>query len=413
MIEGGNAGGSAQVQAAERRANAERLLHEASRLEVVAADEQATATQLAALPATHAILHDLTLPDGRGRVDHVVVGPGGAYLVLTRRVDHALVFEQGRLLAGSAPLAPLFAGARVEAQALTQALGTAVVPVVGIVGAPIPTAIPPAIDGVLVCQGDQLAAVISRSAHTRLSEQQVTEVADKAVPLLTVAGTRTRQIAMPTIAPPPPPPPSPVPSAAPVAAVAPRSGARSGAPDRRPGPNAQHGLHGHRSRRFVVAAIISGCLVAFAAGTLLRVLFSDDPAVDSSGTLVSGVPSTTILVPGTEAVTTAVPASAPVAAIPAPKVSFLPVCPTPAAGWALVPAWPGDVAGLAQYDVEVLGADGKWSVVSSFAAANAVTASISGLGPNLTSTLRIVAVLGDGSRSPATATPVITPATAC
>jgi hypothetical protein len=382
----------------------------------VAADEQATATQLAALPATHAILHDLTLPDGRGRVDHVVVGPGGAYLVLTRRVDHALAFEQGRLLAGSAPLTPLFAGARVEAQALTQALGTAVVPVVGIVGAPVPAAIPPAIDGVLVCQGDQLAAVISRSAHTRLSEQQVTEVADKAIPLLTVAGTRTRQIAMPSIAP-PPPPVAPVPSVATVAAAAPRSGAwsgaTSGASERRPGPNAQHGLHGHRSRRFIAAAIVSGCLVAFAAGTLLRVLFADDPAADSSGTLVPVVSSTTILVPGTEAVTTAVPASAPVAAIPAPKVSFLPVCPTPAAGWALVPAWPGDVAGLAQYDVEVLGPDGKWSVVSSFAAANAVTASISGLGPNVTSTLRIVAVLGDGSRSPATATPVITPATAC
>lgn len=406
MIEGGNAGGSAQVQAAERKAQAGRLLHEAARLDVVATDERAMATQLAALPPTHAVLHDLTLPDGRGRVDHVVIGPGGAFLVLTRRVDHALAFEQGRLLAGSAPLTPLFDAARVEAQALTQALGTAVVPVVGIVGAQVPTAIPPAVDGVLVCPADQVAAVIGRGAHTQLSAQQVTEVADKAVPLLSVAGTRPRQVAAPAIAP-PPPPAAPAPTAASTAAP------RSAAADRRPGPHAEHGLHARRSRRFIIAAIASGCLVAFAAGTLLRVLLADDPAVDSSGTLVSGVSSTTILAPGTEGVTTTVATSAPVASIPAPKVAFLPVCPAPSAGWALVPAWPGDVAGLARYEVEVLGADGNWSVVSSFAAADAVTASLTGLAPNTTSTLRIVAVLGDGSRSPATSTPVITPATAC
>jgi hypothetical protein len=405
MIEGGNAGGSARVQAAERTAQAERLLHEASRLEVAAADEQAMAAQLCELPATHAVLHDLTLPDGRGRVDHVVVGPGGAFLVLTRRVDHALVFEDGRLLAGSAPLTPLFDAARVEAQALTQALGTAVVPIVGVVGAAMPASIPPAVDGVLVCQGDQVAAVIGRGAHTQLSSEQVTVIADRAVPLLTVAGTRSRTVAAAPI--PPPPPTAPVSPVASVPAAVPPSARRAAPVD-----------HSHRSRRFVIAAIVSGCLVAFAAGALMRVLFSDEPNVDSSSTLVSGVASTTIVVPGAEASTTlpsAAPGSTsvPVAAVPAPKVAFLPVCPTPTAGWALVPAWPGDLVGLARYDVELLGPDGNWSVVNSFPTADAVTASVTGLAPNTTVTLRIAAVMGDGSRSAATATPVIVPATAC
>ncbi len=413
MIEGGSAGGSATVQAAERRAQAERLLHEATRLEAVAVDEQAMAAQLAGLPAGCAVLHDLTLPDGRGRVDHVVVGPGGAFLVLTRRVEHALSFDHGQLLAGNASLKPLFDGARVEAQALTQALGTAVVPVIGIVGSPVPPSIPAAIEGVLVAPGDAVAGVITRGSHTSLAPEQVNDVAGRAVPLLTVAGTRARAAAAPPVlaAPPPPPPPNPTPAAGVprVATPAPLAAAKEApAPARDP--------HAARTRKFIIAAIVSACLVAFAAGTLIRVLFVDDPASDSSASLVSVVPSTTIDIPTSDSAggVTTVPVSAPVAAIPAPTVAFIPVCQTPGSGWSLVPSWPGDVANLAKYDIEILGADGNWTVTGSFATTDtAAAAALVGQPPNTTVTVRIIAVLADGSRSPGTSTPIITPATAC
>jgi hypothetical protein len=53
MIEGGTPGGSAQSQAAERRANAERLLSEATRLDATAADERSMAAHLAELPSSY------------------------------------------------------------------------------------------------------------------------------------------------------------------------------------------------------------------------------------------------------------------------------------------------------------------------------------------------------------------------
>lgn len=413
MIEGGNAGGSAQLQAAERRAHAERLQAEAARLDIVAGDERATAGRLAALPESYVILHDLTLPDGRGRVDHVVIGPGGAFLVLTRRVAAEVTLVHGQLSSGGTSMKGLVDGARVEAQVLTQALGTPVVPVIGIVGAPVAADLPGAVDGALVCPSDQLATVISRGSHTLLPSTQVHDVADKAVPLLTVAGTRPRA-AVATVPPPPaavPPPPRP----AAAAAAAPAAG---GAAART--PRSEHARH---SRRFVIAAIASACLVAFAAGSLLRVLFHDDPEGASpaltggSGSEVASTlaGSTTIEVattaPGAGAASTTV--APPVANVPAPKVSVLPVCQTPGSGWMLVPAWPGPLKGLDKYVVQVLGADGSWTAVTAFRTNDTVKAAIKGQPPNTTLTVRIIAVMKDGSRSPGAPTPILTPATSC
>ena len=58
--------------------------------------------------------------------------------------------------------------------------------------------------------------------------------------------------------------------------------------------------------------------------------------------------------------------------------------------------------------------DGTWTTTSSMPSADtSAAAAILGRGPNVTLTVRITAVLADGRRSAATATPVITPATAC
>jgi hypothetical protein len=78
-----------------------------------------------------------------------------------------------------------------------------------------------------------------------------------------------------------------------------------------------------------------------------------------------------------------------------------------------VPAWPGNVKNLDHYELEVLGTDGKWATVTTFKSADTLSAAIPAQGPNTTITVRITAVLKGGSRSPATSTPVITPATSC
>ncbi|MEN9645705.1 MAG: hypothetical protein RL238_2374 [Actinomycetota bacterium] len=410
MIEGGTPGGSAQSQAAERRANAERLLSEATRLDATAADERSMAAHLAELPSSYTVLHDLNLPGGRGSVEHVVIGPGGAFLIASRRVDGPLSVQGDQLFHGSTPAKPLLDSARAQAQSLTQSLGTPVVPVLGLLGTPVPDTVPPAIDGVLVCAADQMTRVLSRGSHTLLPSTKVAEVGERAVPLLVVAGTRPRGVVATTPSPAVPAPPPPLPTAPPAADAAPAaaSAAHKG------------GLHHPHTRRFWIAVVASACLVAFAGGALFRVLRSDgEPsvatdAVASSTTIFIDASSTTLDPAASTLAPTTVPGAAPVAPVPAPSVNVLPVCPTPGAGWSLVPGWPGDLAGLAQYELEVLGPDGAWSLVGAFATADAVTtAALTGQAPNITVTLRITAAMADGSRSPATATPVITPATAC
>jgi len=411
MIEGGNPGGSAQSQAAERRINAERLLSEATRLEATAADERSMAALLAELPSSYTVLHDLTLPGGRGSVEHVVIGPGGAFLVASRRVDGPLSVQGDQLFHGATPAKPLLDSARAQAQALTQSLGTPVVPVIGLLGAPVPDTVPPAIDGVLVCAADQMTRVLSRGSHTLLPSTKVAEVGDRAVPLLVVPGTSARGVAATKPSPAVPVPPPPLPPVAPPAGVAPD-------PVATPAPKSS--AHHPHTQRFWIAVIASACLVAFAAGALFRVLRSDG----ESATTTDGESSTTIFIEESSTTldpaattlppTTSLPGGAPVAPVPPPVVSVLPVCPAPGSGWSLVPAWPGDLAGLAQYELEQLGPDGAWIVVGTFATADtAAAAAVTGQPPNVTVTLRITAAMADGSRSPATATPVITPATAC
>ena len=260
MIEGGVAGVSAQSLAAERRAQAERLTAEASRLDATATDERWMSNHLAQLPSSYALLHDLSLPDGRGRVDHVVVGPGGAFVVLTRRVDGALTVQGDQLFAGGHSLKPAFDGARLSAQALTHGLGTPVVPIIALVGVSALGTLPGAIDGVLVTPADHTAQMVGRGSHTQLTGPQMSEVIDRVAPMLSGPGVRARGAAVPVPPPPAPVPPQRVVSQAVTPAAAPKP-ART--------PRQQH------SRRFNVAVAGMLLLTAFAGGTLMRTLFQD------------------------------------------------------------------------------------------------------------------------------------------
>jgi hypothetical protein len=397
MIEGGVAGMSAQSLAAERRAQAEKLAAEASRLDATATDERWMSKHLAQLPSSYALLHDLSLPDGSGRVDHLVVGPGGAFVVLARRVDGVLSLQGDQLFAGGHSLKPTFDGARLAAQALTQGLGTPVVPIIALVGVSALGTLPGAIDGVLVTPADHTAQMVGRGSHTQLTGPQVNEVIDRVAPMLSVPGVRARGAAVPI-----PPPPAPVPPQRVVSqSVTPNAVQK---PARTP--------HQQRSRRFNVAVAGMLLLTAFAGGTLVRTLFQDSTSSAAPAVTPAVVP-TTLPVVATVAPTTTVVAKPKIAKIKAPKVAFMPICPAPGEGWSMVPAWPGKVKNLAKYQLEMLGADGTWAPVSAFKSSNTLSAAITGQGPNTTLTVRIAAILKNGSRSPATATPIITPATSC
>lgn len=439
MIEGGNAGGSALAQASQRRATADRLITEATWLERVASDERAMAAELAKLPETYTILHDLQVPGSKGNIDHVVIGPGGAFMIITRRHDEGVAFRDGQLFVGDTSMRPDLEAARQEATLLAQSLGVQIAPVLGLCGAPVPASVPPVVEGVLVTAAEQIERTIVQHAHTMMPTPKIAEAAERALPLLHSPGSTprvlvaaaARQAAMPAVA--------PMALAAPVAATvvaaestasASAAATRSAAQQekRRDGASTNPiaklfagRTGGKKSAAFVAASIGSLCLVAFAVGSLVRVLW---PSSDESSTSVTTVvPSSvdasttsTIFLDTASTLLPTVPPTTlpPVASVPAPAVNFTPACPAPGAGWTLVPNWPGDLAGLYAYVIQIMAADGTWAPHFSFATAGEVAAAaIAGQGPSVTVTVQILAVMADGSVSPGAPTALITPSTAC
>ena len=490
MIEGGVAGGSAAHHADQRRTVAARLESEASWLDAVAEDERATGQRLQELSQPYAILHDLKLPGTQGNIDHVVVGPGGAFVVATRRFADQIEFREGTLHSGGRSLQAELAGVAAIAAQLTDVLGTPVVPVVGFHGSVLSVTAPPQVDSVLVCATENLVRVITRASHTLLPPHRVTDVLEKALPLLFNPGSTPRHqlpadseaptlppsaipalvpiapvvtavapvvtavtpavtpvvtavapVAPPAIAPltPPPAPPPPVfaafaalagaesasevPSVTVAPAVAPATpatpvdhttptdaaaaaataaaasaaalAARTAAP-LQPAAPARH----KRSKGFVLAVVVSLCLVAGTLGAAANLVLKDD------------APPTSVSAPMTTAVFVEV--TGPLAAnLPAPTVAFSAVCPAAGSGWQLVATWPGDIDVLAQYDVELQNADGTWTALAPLLSASVTAASLEGYGPNVTVTVRITAVLIDGSRSANQPTPFTTPTSPC
>ncbi len=402
---------------------------EAKWLEGVASDERTMATQLSNLPSAYSILHDLKVPGSKGNIDHVIIGPGGAFLIVTRRHTEALSFHDGQLWAGDTALKGELDAARMEAQMLTQSLGTPVVPVIGILGSGVPATAPQALDGVLIAGADNVARVVSRASHTLLPATKVAELAERVLPLLNSPGTsprvtgqvpaaRAQRIEAPVSSIPPPPPPPVFIAEAPASArverksakaeqssaasakrQARRRGSESSASDR---PKKER-TGWARSVGFVAASLMSLCLVAFAAGSLVRVLWPDDQgATAAASSTLPGDSTTSLFI-----TTTSAPG------LSAPAIEFTSVCNAVGAGWQLVPTWPGDVAGLAQYVVEAQNLDGSWVQMSAFSTTDTSVGALVQQGPSVSWNLRIVALLADGTRSPASSLVVTTPANSC
>lgn len=423
---------------------------EAKWLDAVADDERTTAAHLERLSPAYAILHDLKLSGSQGNIDHVVVGPGGAFLVITRRFTDAVAFRDGALYAGERALTGELDGLRSIAGQLSQALGTPVAPVLGFHGTALPATTPPSIDGVLVCSAENLVRVITRASHTLLPPHKITDVSEKALPMLFNPGSMARTD-VPTRPEPPAPPLDPrgpslpvLPSAAPVAAapvmVSPQmdelarrrdetfravetssapvpaeyvsppalipaafpAGSPGGAVIAAPAAAGRSSAPRHkRSRGFVVAVVLSLCLVAGTLGAAASMILNDDTSNGGEGPSTV-LPDTSTTVSGPMA-----------AALPAPLVSFSPVCPSPGSGWQLLADWPGDVPGLQQYDVELQDAEGAWSMLTPLMSSAVTIAALEAQPPNTTLTLRITAVMTDGSRSINQPTEITTPTSAC
>jgi len=440
-------------------------------MERVAGDERSMATLLDFLPPSYAILHDLKMPGSKGNIDHLVVGPGGAFLVVTRRYTEAIAYRDGQLWAGQTSLRGDLDTARVESQFASQTMGTPVVPVLSFMDSMMPAAAPRAMDGVLVTSSDNVCRVITRASHTLLTSPQVADVVERALPLLHSPGTVVRVVSAKGVPRDPEPDPGVHPTMPPrdepssqvpavpgkgdrrearraakaqrraesrpekdtneLAAVTP---APAPAQDKRvaPAPDAtiaQPVVGGRQPRAWLSTLKTAGLVVlvlsiaAVAVGTLGRYVWSEyveaEPGSGQPGdsglpTTVDPAASTTIPSGGG---TVPVDGSGPLA-VPAPI--YAPYCPAAGAGWALIPAWPGSHPTVAYYDVEVGQLDGTWVPHASLTGPatigdppEQVAGVISGQPSGATYTLRLVAVGSDGARTAGEAVTVTAPAAPC
>jgi Nuclease-related domain len=148
-----------------------------------AAGERRTARLLAPLERHGwAILHDLALPGSRANLDHLVIGPGGVFVIDSKQYRGRLQLDAaGKLWHGRYPLAPTLGAVSWEADQAAQVLpdpGVAVVPIVAVHGAQVPwgTVVT---DGVPVVAAQRLPSML-RAVPAVLGPERVAWLADQA-----------------------------------------------------------------------------------------------------------------------------------------------------------------------------------------------------------------------------------------
>jgi hypothetical protein len=148
-----------------------------------AAGERHTARLLNALePHGWAILHDLAVPGSRANIDHLVIGPGGVFVIDSKQYRGRLQLDpSGRLWHGRYPLAPALRVVGFEADQAAQLLpdpGVAVVPIVAVHGAQVPWG-KIVIEGVPVVAARRLPSML-RALSAVLAPERVAELAGQA-----------------------------------------------------------------------------------------------------------------------------------------------------------------------------------------------------------------------------------------
>jgi Nuclease-related domain len=148
-----------------------------------AAGERRTARLLAPLERHGwVVLHDLAVPGSRANLDHLVIGPGGVFVIDSKQYRGRLQLDPtGRLWHGRYPLAPTLRAVSFEADQAAQVLtdpGVAVVPIVAVHGAQVPWG-KVVMDGVPVVPARRLPGML-RALPAVLGPERVAALADQA-----------------------------------------------------------------------------------------------------------------------------------------------------------------------------------------------------------------------------------------
>jgi Nuclease-related domain len=127
------------------------------------------------------VLHDLAVPGSRANLDHLVIGPGGVFVIDSKQYRGRLQLDpSGRLWHGRYPLSPILRAVEFEADqaALVLTDPDVVVPIVAVHGAQVRWG-KVVIDGVPVVAARRLPSML-RQLPTVLGPEQVAVLADQA-----------------------------------------------------------------------------------------------------------------------------------------------------------------------------------------------------------------------------------------
>lgn len=128
------AGESARDVAARSRAKAERLMRHAEMYERGAEGEARTAAVLAAMPPEWVAIHDVRWPGRRfANIDHIVLGPGGIFVVDSKNWSGHVVVDRSTLRQNGRSREQEVAGCADSALAISELLGAYVAPVLCLV----------------------------------------------------------------------------------------------------------------------------------------------------------------------------------------------------------------------------------------------------------------------------------------
>lgn len=160
---GESAGQSADELSRRAREKAERLLRHAEMYEKGAAGERAVQDALAALGPEWTVFHDVRWPGRpRANIDHVVIGPGGVFVIDAKNWSGAVIVRGGVLRQNGYVRAAAVDGVRQAARAIAglapAAPASTFVPVLCFVGE---GAVEAEIDGVLACRLDSLVPMLT------------------------------------------------------------------------------------------------------------------------------------------------------------------------------------------------------------------------------------------------------------
>jgi hypothetical protein len=128
-----------------------------------------------------AVLHDLALPRSRANLDHLVIGPGGVFVIDSKQYRGRLQLDpSGRLWHGRYPLASTLQAVSFEADQAAVVLpdpGMAVVPIVAVHGAQVPWG-KVVVSGVPVVSARRLPSML-RALPALLGPERVAALADQ------------------------------------------------------------------------------------------------------------------------------------------------------------------------------------------------------------------------------------------